>query len=162
MPDMDVPIYSALAATGENLPATDVGHRVFLHNIWIILGFFVFFAMFYYLIPYIKMRQARSKSAKSARKLKSIKSILKMKSFGKIFLILLIGWSIHLLLDAVLTGLVMPFYPLNDYMLNYNLVGKLGAITGLSIETMLISLDALLLIFWLWHEEFTHKIVDYF
>lgn len=72
------------------------------------------------------------------------------------------GTSIHLLLDAVLTGDVMPFYPLNTETINWNFVGQISDMTGISMITMLVSMDALLLLFWLWHEEYEHHISDYF
>jgi membrane-bound metal-dependent hydrolase YbcI (DUF457 family) len=82
--------------------------------------------------------------------------------FAKVFLLLAAGWLFHLALDAVLMGEVMPFYPVNDYLVNWNIIGAFADATGIPQLTLLISLDALLLVFWLWHEEFTHRIRDYF
>jgi len=160
LPDMDLPMCMLLAAMGQTTPATDVGHRVFLHNIWIPLGFLAFFLLFYYVLPRATRPKRLNLESKQGRQKKQ--SMHSFETFGKIFLILFFAWSIHLALDAILTGHVMPFYPLNDYTLNYNLVQKVESATGISMLTIEVSMDALLLLLWLWHEEFTHKIVDYF
>jgi hypothetical protein len=45
---------------------------------------------------------------------------------------------------------------------DWNLVGKFETMTGVPMLTVLVSFDALLLFFWLWHEEEHHHITDYF
>lgn len=148
MPDLDVPIYRAIAFLGKSVDVADIGHRIIFHNLWIPLGFFGFFILFYYFLP--KFWELNKNKTK------------KLKSFGKVFLVLFLGWTIHLILDAVLTGHVMPFYPLNDYLVDWNLVRQIESVTGIAGLTILVSMDALLLIFWLWHEEMSHRIKDYF
>lgn len=151
LPDIDLHLVEFASMFGRGLPQTDLGHRILFHNIWVPLGFFLFFTLFYYLIPKHVRRIKRSRKRKA-----------KFKKFGKVFLVLCIGWTIHITLDAVLTGYVMPFYPLNDYLANYDLVGWLELETGIPKLTALVSMDALLLFFWLWHEEAHHYIKDYF
>ncbi len=84
--------------------------------------------------------------------------VLKQKNFSKVFLILAFGFSIHVILDATIIGYVMPLFPLSTVEVGLNLSGLIP-INGL---TLMVSLDALLLLFWLWHEEMGHKIKDYF
>jgi len=149
MPDMDVPLFAALERFGA-LSGSPIGHRVIFHNVWIPLGFLLFAAFFAYVWP--SLRHRRDKKYKQGSSL----------AFAKVFLLLAAGWLFHLTLDAVLTGEVMPFYPLSDYLLNWNLVGTIASTTKIPDLTLLVSMDALLLFFWLWHEEFTHRIRDYF
>jgi len=149
MPDMDVPLFTALNAIGRTVQSS-IDHRIFFHNVWIPLGFLAFAAFFAYAWPVLRGRKNR--------KYKQGKSL----AFAKVFLLLAAGWLFHLTLDAVLTGEVMPFYPVSDYLLNWDLVGKVATATNVPQLTILVSMDALLLLFWLWHEEFTHRIRDYF
>ena len=142
-PDIDLILYRIAQLLGQSLPSSDIGHRIIFHNIWIPLGFIGFFALFNYL--------AKSKKSKK-----------RYESFSKVFLVLFIGFTMHLLLDAVLTGNVMPFYPLNSYMINLDLIGKAAVVSGIPGLTILVSMDALLLLFWLWHQEMEHHILDYF
>lgn len=136
MPDLDVPFYTLLEVFGA-APYSDVGHRIFLHNIWIPLGFFLGALAVFRLFP----RQEKK---------------------GKVLMLLAMGWVVHLAMDAVITGEVMPYYPLTELMLDYNLVGRINMMTGIPPITMLVSLDALLLLYWLYHEEMHHYIRDYF
>jgi len=149
MPDMDVPLFTTLNAIGRTVQSP-ISHRIFFHNVWIPLGFLAFAAFFAYVWPSLRGRKDR--------KYKQGKSL----AFAKVFLLLAVGWMLHLTLDAVLTGEVMPFYPVSDYLVNWNLVGTVSAVTKIPDLTIAVSMDALLLLFWLWHEEFTHKIKDYF
>jgi len=149
MPDMDVPLFTTLNALGMTVQLP-VNHRIFFHNIWIPLGFLLFAAFFAYVWP--SLRHGRNRKYKQGRSL----------AFAKVFLLLAVGWMLHLALDAVLTGEIMPFYPVNDYLVNWNVVGAFADATAIPQLTLLVSMDALLLLFWMWHEEFTHRIKDYF
>lgn len=148
LPDIDLHLVTLVEFLGEPFPKTYLGHRIIFHNLWVPFGFLIFFVLFYYLIP------THLKKPKKSKK--------RFEKFGKVFLILFIGWIVHIVLDAVLTGQVMPFYPLNTYLIDYNLVGQVAEMTGVSMLTILVSMDALLLFFWLWHEEVHHYIKDYF
>jgi membrane-bound metal-dependent hydrolase YbcI (DUF457 family) len=160
LPDIDSPVYSVLTALGKNISNCCLEHRIILHNIWLPASFLAFFFLFYYLYPKLLLEPKRTRTKTNMRTRKS--DIERFKSFGKVFLILFAGFSIHLILDAVLTGHIAPLYPLSMQIVNFDLVGKLEYMTKIPGLTILVSLDALLLLFWLWHEEFTHKIVDYF
>ena len=147
-PDIDLILFRAADLLGKSVPQSDIGHRIIFHNLWIPLGLFGFFTLFYYALPNLcKLKKARLK---------------KFKSFGKVFLVLFMGFSIHLILDAVLTGHVMPFYPLSNYNVNLDFVGQIASVTGIPALTILVSMDALLLLFWLWHQETEKHIKDYF
>ena len=79
----------------------------------------------------------------------------KSKMLWKIFLMFAIGTASHLLLDATLVGTIAPFYPVNDVMWGLNLVSSKWT------ADFAASLDAILLLLWLSHEELKHKISDY-
>jgi membrane-bound metal-dependent hydrolase YbcI (DUF457 family) len=145
LPDVSLLISRVVELLGKSVPLTDLGHRVIFHNLWIPLGFL----LFYFILKYLG-----STSRKKKRK--------KLLSFSKVFLVLFIGFMIHLMLDVVLTGYIMPFYPMSDYLINWNLIGQIATVTGIPQLTILVSMDALLLLFWLWHEEMEHNIKDYF
>lgn len=131
LPDLDMPLFSALELFGYKIE-TGVGHRLFFHNIWIPLSFLGFFVIMHF--------------------------IFKKEKFGKVFLILSFGFSVHLILDAVIIGYIMPLFPLSTVEVGLNL----SRFIPLNPTTIMASLDALLLLFWLWHEEMEHKIKDYF
>jgi membrane-bound metal-dependent hydrolase YbcI (DUF457 family) len=79
----------------------------------------------------------------------------KSKMLWKIFLMFAIGTASHLLLDATLVGTIAPFYPVNEVMWGLNLVSSKWT------ADFAASLDAILLLLWLSHEELKHKISDY-
>jgi membrane-bound metal-dependent hydrolase YbcI (DUF457 family) len=130
LPDLDLPLFTALGILGVQVE-TNIGHRLFFHNIWIPLFFLGFFALLY---------------------------ALNQKKFSKIFLILAFGFSVHVILDATIIGYVMPLFPLSTVEVGLNL----SSLIPINAETLMVSLDAVLLLFWLWHEEMEHKIRDYF
>ena len=74
---------------------------------------------------------------------------------SRIFGIITFGVLFHLFLDWLLVGTVAPFYPFSDMTFGLNLLGRLGV--PLAIE----GLEAIVLLWWLWHEEKTHKISDF-
>ena len=117
LPDLDVPLFSTLELMGYQIQS-NIGHRLFFHNIWIPLSFLGFFALLH---------------------------LLKQKEFAKVFLILTFGFSIHLILDATIIGYIMPLFPLNTVEVGINLTKLLP----INPETAMVSLDAVLLLFWL-------------
>ncbi len=66
-----------------------------------------------------------------------------------------LGVSMHLLLDAVFQGVIIPFYPFSDFSIGLNLFS--GAFAG----TMAAGIDAILLILWLVYIELRHKVSDF-
>ena len=73
-------------------------------------------------------------------------------------MILAFGFSMHLILDSLIIGTIMPLFPLSAVEVGLGLANLLP----FNDLTTMVSLDALLLLFWLWHEEIEHKIKDYF
>ena len=65
------------------------------------------------------------------------------------------GVSIHLFLDAFLSGHVNLFYPLSNEQFGLNLIPS-------DWDWFYQSLDAVLLFGWLIHEEMEHNISEYF
>jgi len=79
----------------------------------------------------------------------------KSKMLWKIFLMFAIGTASHLLLDATLMGTIAPFYPVNDVMWGLNIIPSKWW------QDFAASMDAVLLLLWLSHEELKHRISDY-
>jgi|SRR3989344_2617211 len=72
-----------------------------------------------------------------------------------LFGVIAFGVSFHIFLDWLLVGAVAPFYPFSDAAYGLNLIGRLNL--PLAAE----GIEAIVLIWWLWHEEKTHKISDF-
>ncbi len=74
--------------------------------------------------------------------LSSIFYLLKKHDLSKIFLMCLIGTSIHIILDGVTAGSIAIFYPISKISLSVNLLGSANPAFAYSV------LDAIIL--WLW------------
>ena len=72
-----------------------------------------------------------------------------------VFFAIAFGALTHILLDGILSGTLMPFYPFSLEPFGLNLIGN--KLSG----TFFTGLDAILLVIWLIHEEINHKISDY-
>jgi membrane-bound metal-dependent hydrolase YbcI (DUF457 family) len=104
-------------------------HRTLTHTIWFPIAFFVLFLHFYF---------------------------WKKKDLYKTFLMLFIGFSVHIILDLYIFGTVSLFFPLTEEIYGLNIF---------PIEKMYLvysSIDAILLFLWLIHEELEHNISKYF
>jgi len=77
---------------------------------------------------------------------------------GSIFLVIAFGIFIHLLLDATISGFVLPFYPISNYSIGLNLIALLPFPWQ---STILPTLDAILLILWMIYLEAKHKISQF-
>lgn len=135
LPDIDIPLGHVLGWFGLEL-----GHRTITHT--------PFFALLF-LIPGLILWMQNGRRKKT----------------GKIALYLFVitfGIAMHLLLDFVLApdmaGGLVPFYPFSTAEYSMGLLGDLSTIQTMSIFA---AIDATLLILWLWHEEWRHKIRDY-
>ena len=128
LPDIDIPIYWLLKnVLGLNVPFF---HRLFTHTIFFGMIFLAIAIAFY----------------KPGRKVNKTSTLFAIVSFGIM---------LHILLDFIFLGTVMPFYPLS-----YNAVGlDLLTKTGFALASQ--GLEAIFLLWWLWHEEKTHKISDF-
>ena len=82
---------------------------------------------------------------------------LKKEKYSKIFLMLFIGFSFHIILDVIF-GEVYVLFPFSfgGYYINPN------HFSNLFVQELYTMMDAILLFFWLIHEELEHKISDYF
>jgi membrane-bound metal-dependent hydrolase YbcI (DUF457 family) len=128
--------YVLLAGIAGMLPDVDLLftpylHRTITHSIWFPLIF-----LFGFLISYT----------------------LSKERLYKIFLMLFIGFSLHVIMDAILLGSVTPLFPLDSIEIGLNILAPIASI-GPNVFS---AIDAILLFIWLIHEEFEHKISDYF
>ena len=79
----------------------------------------------------------------------------KRKKLSKIFAVITFGVAFHIFLDYLLVGGIAPFYPISSAMYGLNLLSKTRL--PLAVE----GLEAIVLLWWLWHEERLHKISDF-
>ncbi len=106
-------------------------HRTITHSIWFPLIFLFGFLFFY---TYQK------------------------EKLYKIFLMLFVGFSLHILIDALLLGYVAPLFPLDATEIGFNFLAPIVPFGPNVFSTI----DAILLFIWLIHEEFEHNISEYF
>jgi len=78
--------------------------------------------------------------------------------FRTLFLVVSFGIFTHLLIDALVIGPIIPFYPFSQLAVGLNLV----SIVPIPSETLIPGIDAILLIAWLVHEEIRHKISSFY
>ncbi|MEK6935782.1 MAG: metal-dependent hydrolase [Nanoarchaeota archaeon] len=135
LPDLDIVIFYILSFFGFTFNQI---HRTFSHNLFVVL-IFVILAVLFYHIKYEKLGYRH----------------LKLRN---IFLVIGFGIFIHLLLDAFIAGSIMPFYPFSYYSVGLNLINLVPQTWRQSI---LPSLDALMLIIWMVYLEAKHKISSF-
>jgi membrane-bound metal-dependent hydrolase YbcI (DUF457 family) len=90
---------------------------------------------------------------------------LKNKELGRhhlkvhnIFFVIAFGVLVHLFLDLLVSGIIMPFYPFSQYSIGLQVIKFLPmAWQGSFIP----SLDAVLLVLWLVYMEVKHRISDF-
>ncbi|MBS3075207.1 metal-dependent hydrolase [Candidatus Pacearchaeota archaeon] len=138
LPDFDIGLYYILSFFGFGF--LDV-HKTFSHSIFIPL---ILFIIGFLIINYnIK----NSKLGKHHIKLFSI------------FFILGIGSLLHLILDGLFFPGIMPFYPFSNYYISFNILKTFPE----SIRNLILpTIDAVLIIIWIFWLEFKLKITDYF
>lgn len=73
----------------------------------------------------------------------------------KVTLMITIGYTIHLILDFLLIGTLMPFYPFSTIEIGLNIT------TGQTAGVLMLALDTIILLAWLIHEQLRHRIIDY-
>lgn len=138
LPDLDVAIFYGLSFFGFTIEQI---HRTFLHTIFIplillIVGFGIY-----------ELKIKNSQIGKKHMKLHTIFYILAATSF------------LHLILDAIFTGQIQPFYPFTTYAIGFNLIHFFPQAWQ---STIIPVLDAVLILFWIIWMEFKLKIDDYF
>jgi len=134
LPDIDIAVYWILKLT-SGVALTNI-HRTFTHTLFLPAIFLLLGFIFW--------------SSKSEF-LEKHKMKLRM-----IFFVMAFGTLMHLLLDYLLSGYIIPFYPFSYASYGLNLI----ELTPWP-ETILPALDAILLLSWLIHEEIKHKISDF-
>lgn len=77
------------------------------------------------------------------------------RKVSKLFAIVTFGVAFHVFLDWFFTGGVAPFYPFSDAVYGLNVFG----LTRVPLAAE--GFEAIVLLWWLWHEEKTHKISDF-
>ncbi|MBI2574846.1 metal-dependent hydrolase [Candidatus Woesearchaeota archaeon] len=138
IPDMDIPVFLVLSHF-SSIPITSV-HRTITHSLFLpLFGLALFFLL---------------------------RALFSKKSWHMYALMFAFGTFSHIVLDGVINGTVMPFYPLSLATFGLDIVRVLvpGAVTGSDLPyrlTLLAGLDALLLVVWLAYEEWKNKIRDY-
>lgn len=135
LPDIDIGIFYALSLFGLSFEQV---HRSFSHNLFVPL-IFVLLAVIFYRFKYEELGYRH----------------LKLRN---IFLVIAFGIFIHLLLDAFVAGYIIPFYPFSYYSIGLNLINLFPETWR---ESILPSLDALMLIIWMVYFEIKHKISSF-
>ncbi|MBD3252568.1 hypothetical protein GF386_02465 [Candidatus Pacearchaeota archaeon] len=138
IPDLDYFIYYFLYYQGFSLYEV---HRTFLSSIFLPLIFLIIglvIMKFDFNLKYMKKHQMK---------------------LSVILFIFAAGSFIHILLDGIFWGIVMPFYPFSSWEFGLNLVDSFPESMRTTAGHIL---DMLLLFFWLFWMEFKLKISDYF
>jgi membrane-bound metal-dependent hydrolase YbcI (DUF457 family) len=135
LPDLDMAVYYFLSFFGFTIQEV---HRTFSHNLFVPLVF-ILLGLFFWKFKNKELGEHH----------------LKLKN---IFFVIAFGIFIHLLLDSIISGMVIPFYPFSTFTFGLNLMAFFPIAWQ---NTILPTLDAILLIFWMMYLEFKHKISDF-
>ena len=132
LPDFDIIVYWVLNFFGYTLLEV---HRTFTHTIFVPLIF-------------VGLAFVTSKVKHKEYKM----------SITGICLMIALGCSIHIILDATFMGIIRPFYPVSDMRIGLSLINYLP----LRLQSLVApSLDAILLVLWLIYIELKHKISNF-
>jgi membrane-bound metal-dependent hydrolase YbcI (DUF457 family) len=132
LPDLDVAAYYILSFFGFTLGEV---HRTFSHTLFVPLLFL--------LLGLIFLKFKNKELGEYHLKLSNI------------FFVIAFGTLIHLVLDVIVSGVVMPFYPFITSTIGLNLISFLPERWQ---STVLPTLDAILLILWMIYLEAKHRI----
>tara|TARA_Y100000310_G_C20271115_1_gene618075 strand:+ start:20 stop:562 length:543 start_codon:yes stop_codon:yes gene_type:complete len=135
IPDFDIAVYYVLSFFGV---AINQVHRTFSHNLFVPLIFL--------LLGFVFIGVRNKELGKHRLKLSTI------------FFVLTFGVLIHLILDGILAGSIIPFYPFFDYSIGLSLIDNLPSQFRTTIVPVI---DAVLLIFWMIYLELRHRISDF-
>jgi membrane-bound metal-dependent hydrolase YbcI (DUF457 family) len=135
LPDIDILAFWILSWFGFTMSEV---HRTFTHTLFVPLIFLI-----------IGLITNKIKNKELGRHHLKISIIL---------LMLALGSFIHLALDASLAGVIRPFYPFSNFHIGYSVMNHLPAPLG---DIFFPSLDAVLLILWLFYIEWRHRISDF-
>jgi len=126
LPDIDVPIAWILGYF--NIITLHEFHRAFTHTLLIPFTFLIIALIIWKL----------------------------WQKIAHIFFVLSAGWTIHILLDSILSGRMAIFFPFSTTTYGLNLI-PWDALSG----TFYVGLDAIILLLWLAYEAHAKNIKDY-
>lgn len=135
LPDVDVGVYYALSFFGF---AYEEVHRTFSHTFFVPLLFLLLGGLSYGF----------------KNRILSVHHLC----LRNIFFVLAFGTFIHLVLDGLIAGVIIPFYPFSYSQFGLNWV---KAVPLAWQDTFLASVDAVLLIIWISYLEWKHRISDF-
>lgn len=135
LPDLDIVAYYLLYFFGFTLQEL---HRTFSHNLFVPLVFV--------LLSVVSYGFKNKKLGEHHLKLRNI------------FLVIAFGSFVHLSLDALVIGGIVPFYPLSNFSIGLNLIKFVPVAWQ---ESFIPAIDAALLILWLISLEVRHKISSF-
>lgn len=138
LPDLDIIVFWLLYSAGFAFSSV---HRTFSHTLFVPLLFVI--------IGFLTIKIKSKKIRKHHMKLSTI------------FFVIAFGTFIHLLLDVMVEGYIMPFYPFSTFSMGWNLIYLLPFSHEVVSTTIPPAIDAVLLVLWLIHEEWRHKISDF-
>lgn len=135
IPDLDIAAFWILYFFGFTIEQV---HRTFLHTLFV--------PLFFLALSFISHRVKFKELGKHKLKL------------SLIFIIFAFGSLIHLLLDALLIGNIIPFYPFSSFTIGLDLISQLPSqLANIALPTI----DGAILILWIIYLEIKHKISDY-
>ncbi|MBI2631419.1 metal-dependent hydrolase [Candidatus Pacearchaeota archaeon] len=135
IPDLDIAAFWILYFFGFTIEQV---HRTFLHTLFVPL-FFLSLSIVFHSIKFKELGKHKLK-------------------LNIIFIIFAFGSFIHLLLDALLIGKIIPFYPFSTFTIGLDLINHLPSqLANISLPT----LDGALIIIYLIYLEYKHKISDF-
>ncbi|MBI2140144.1 metal-dependent hydrolase [Candidatus Woesearchaeota archaeon] len=82
-------------------------------------------------------------------------SFARKKRLWLFFAVMAFGFSMHLLLDGILTGYIPLFYPFSEARFGINLLGRIGW------PAIVEGLEAVILLIWLYDLDRRHRLRDY-
>lgn len=132
--DLDYVIYYAIMLFGFDFPS----HRIFFHNL--------FFPLIFLILGFLFIGTRNKELGKHKLKLSTI------------FFIICFATITHLILDVIVNGKIIPFYPFSMYGFGFDLIKKLPEMFQDSIIPII---DAVLLAGWMIWMEVRHKISDF-
>ncbi len=135
IPDLDILAYWILYFFGFSINEI---HRTFMHSIFVPIIFLIL------ALATIRVKEFSFRRSKLR--------------WSIIFVMLAFGSFLHLVLDSLLHGSIIPFYPLNSWVFGIDLFGLLPpGLEGLAAPC----LDAGLIIIYLIYLELKHRISDF-
>lgn len=134
LPDFDIAVYYIASFFGFTIEEI---HRTFSHTLFVPLLFIILGFVFWNI---------------NTKFLKKHKMKLRV-----VFFVIAFGTFMHIFLDSLISGVVMPLYPISYQVVGLNLISFLPPKWQ---ESAIPTIDAILLILWVVYLEVKHKISD--